>query len=62
MFMFSQDETIRLWDVETGECQEVVRSPRPYENMNVTGITGLTAAQKATLKILDAVESAHNTT
>jgi hypothetical protein len=35
-----------------------VRSPRPYEGMNITSITGLTAAQKATLKTLGAVDYA----
>ncbi|GBG21162.1 WD-40 repeat-containing protein [Nostoc commune NIES-4072] len=52
----SQDETIRLWDVLTGECLKTLRSPRPYEGMNITGVTGLTAAQLMTLKALGAVE------
>ncbi|MEH1857096.1 MAG: NB-ARC domain-containing protein [Nostoc sp.] len=52
----SQDETIKLWDVLTGECVRTLRSPRPYEKMNITGVTGLTAAQLVTLKALGAVE------
>ncbi|MBW4676749.1 MAG: NACHT domain-containing protein [Desmonostoc geniculatum HA4340-LM1] len=52
----SQDETIRLWDVETGECRQILRAPRHYEGMNITGVTGLTEASKATLKALGAVE------
>lgn len=52
----SQDETIRLWDIITGECLQILRSPRPYEGMNIQGVTGLSAAQKATLKILGAVD------
>ncbi|MEH2244271.1 NB-ARC domain-containing protein [Nostoc sp.] len=52
----SQDETIKLWDIETGECWKTLRSPRPYERMNITGVTGLTAAQLVTLKALGAVE------
>ncbi len=52
----SQDETIRLWDIATGECLQILRSPRPYEGMNIQGVTGLSATQKATLKILGAVE------
>jgi len=52
----SEDETIKLWDVQTGECLKTLRSPRPYERMNITGVTGLTEAQKATLKALGAVE------
>ncbi|MHC5857640.1 WD40 domain-containing protein [Nostoc sp.] len=52
----SQEETIKLWDVSTGECLRTLRSPRPYEGMNITGVTGLTAAQLVTLKALGAVE------
>nr|MDZ7999008.1 NB-ARC domain-containing protein [Aulosira sp. DedVER01a] len=51
----SQDETIRLWAIETGECWQTLRSPRPYEGMNITEVTGLTLAQLATLKALGAV-------
>ncbi|MFN6494531.1 NB-ARC domain-containing protein [Nostoc sp. DedQUE03] len=53
----SQDETIKLWDVSTGECLRTLRSPRPYEGMNITGVTGLTAAQLMTLKALGAMEN-----
>ncbi len=52
----SEDETIKLWDVETGECLKTLRANRPYEGMNITGVSGLTEAQKATLKALGAVE------
>jgi WD40 repeat protein/transcriptional regulator with XRE-family HTH domain len=52
----SQDETIKLWDVRTGECIKTLRSDRLYEGMNIQGVTGLTAAQKTTLKALGALE------
>ena len=52
----SYDETIRLWDVQTGECLQLLRSDRPYERMNITGATGLTEAQRASLKTLGAIE------
>jgi WD40 repeat protein len=52
----SVDETIKLWEVRTGEGLKTLRSERPYEQMNITGVTGLTEAQKATLKTLGAVE------
>ena len=52
----STDETIKLWDVETGECLKTLRADRPYEGMNITGVTGLTDAQRATLCVLGAVE------
>ncbi len=51
----SEDRTIIRWNVRTGECLNMVRT-RLYERMNITGITGLTEAQKATLRELGAVE------
>jgi WD40 repeat protein len=53
----SQDETMKLWDVETGNYTNTLRPERLYENMKIAGITGLTDAQKATLRTLGAVES-----
>ncbi|WP_073630478.1 NB-ARC domain-containing protein [Scytonema sp. HK-05] len=53
----SADETIKLWDINTGECLKTLRADRPYEGMNITGVTGLTQAQRATLKALGAVEN-----
>lgn len=52
----SFDETIRLWDVQTGECLQVLRPDRLYEGMDITGLTGLTTGAIATLKSLGAVE------
>ncbi|MEZ4713773.1 MAG: BTAD domain-containing putative transcriptional regulator [Caldilineaceae bacterium] len=52
----SADETMKLWSVESGQCLKTLRSDRPYERMNITGITGVTAAQKQALKALGAVE------
>ncbi len=52
----SEDEMIRLWQMETGECLQRLRGDRPYEGMNITGVIGLTEAQKATLSALGAVE------
>ena len=51
----SEDRTILCWNVRTGECVNRVRN-RLYEGMNIIGITGLTEAQKATLRALGAVE------
>lgn len=50
------DGTLALWDVETGACHQVLRSERPYERMNITGIKGIPEAQKASLKALGAIE------
>ncbi|MGK7940533.1 MAG: WD40 repeat domain-containing protein, partial [Crocosphaera sp.] len=53
----SKDGTIKRWNYETGECLSTWRSPRPYENMNITGVTGLNPAQKYALKTLGAIEN-----
>lgn len=52
----SQDETIRLWQVNEGKLVQTLRSERPYERMNITGVKGLTEAQKSSLRALGAVE------
>ncbi len=53
----SADQTARLWDVNTGEWLKILKTPGLYEGMNITGVTGLTEAQKATLKAFGAVEN-----
>ena len=50
------DDEVRLWDTETGKCIRIFRPDRPYERMNITGVTGLTEAQKDSLKALGAIE------
>lgn len=52
----SDDETIKLWDWRNPACLKTLKAPGPYERMKITGATGLTEAQRATLKILGAVE------
>ncbi len=51
----SGDETIRLWHGQTGDLQKVWRAKRPYEGLNIKGVTGLSQAQIATLKALGAI-------
>jgi WD40 repeat protein len=50
------DGTIRVWDVRTGECCQILRSERSYEGMNIIGAKGLTENQRVTLKALGATE------
>ncbi len=50
------DGTIRLWDLESGQHLHTLRRDRPYERLTITGIRGLTEAQKASLRALGAVE------
>jgi WD40 repeat protein/transcriptional regulator with XRE-family HTH domain len=52
----SDDRTIKLWDIKTGHSIRTLMIDRLYEGMNIQGATGLTAAQKSTLKTLGAIE------
>ena len=52
----SFDETIRVWDIQTGECTKKLIN-KPYAGMNITGVKGLTEAEKSTLKALGAIEN-----
>jgi WD40 repeat protein len=65
----SQDETVKLWSLshstpETSgppscwTARRTLRLPRPYEGMKIQGTTGLTLAQKTTLRMLGATDSA----
>lgn len=58
----SDDGTIKLWAVQTGECLRTLRSDRPYERMNITGVTGLTEAQRVSLKTLGAIQMSERST
>ena len=50
------DRTIALWDLYSGKHLQTLRRDRPYERLDITGIKGLTEAQKATLRALGAME------
>jgi WD40 repeat protein/DNA-binding XRE family transcriptional regulator len=50
------DGAIRLWDLESGEPLHTLRRDRLYERLDITGIQGLTEAQKASLRALGAFE------
>lgn len=52
----SENEVIRLWHLPSGEPLQTLRIPGPYEGMNIANTTGLSEAQKGTLKALGAVE------
>jgi WD40 repeat protein len=50
------DGAIRIWDQHSGELVQTLRRDRPYERLTITGIKGLTEAQKTTLRALGAIE------
>jgi WD40 repeat protein/transcriptional regulator with XRE-family HTH domain len=50
------DGMLRLWDSKSGVCVRAVRSDRHYQRLEITGLTGVTEAQRAALLALGAVE------
>jgi WD40 repeat protein len=51
------DGGIMIHDAHSGELLKILRRDRPYERLNITGVKGLTEAQKATLHALGAIEA-----
>lgn len=49
------DGAIMIWELSSGEHLQTLRRDRPYERLNITGIKGLTEAEKATLYVLGAM-------
>lgn len=47
---------IHIWNTATGERLKTLVPDRPYQGTNITGVTGLTEAQKEALKALGAAE------
>jgi WD40 repeat protein len=52
----SLDGTVTLWDANRGSLLRTLRPDRPYERLDITGLTGVTEAQRAALLALGAVE------
>ncbi|RIK28794.1 MAG: hypothetical protein DCC55_38465, partial [Chloroflexi bacterium] len=58
LFSCGRDGNIHCWDPHTGACLNTLRPEGPYAGMNISGVTGITPAQKAALLALGAVEEA----
>jgi WD40 repeat protein len=54
----SEDATVRLWN-HTDDTSIVLASPRPYDGLSITGVTGFTPAQISTLVALGAIPQSH---
>ena len=50
------DGTVRLWAPSTSVCLRILRDDRRYERADITGLTGVTEAQRRVLVALGAVE------
>ncbi|MBE9157110.1 pentapeptide repeat-containing protein [Nodosilinea sp. LEGE 06152] len=53
----SQDDEIRVWALDSGVCQQILRPDRPYEGVNIRGATGLSDTETRMLKSLGAIVS-----
>lgn len=56
VFSCGYDGTIKAWDVQTSACVATLQLEGPYAGMNISGVSGITEAQRAALKALGAVE------
>jgi WD40 repeat protein/transcriptional regulator with XRE-family HTH domain len=52
----SIDGTVKLWATSTGECFRILRADRRYERLDITGLIGITDAQREALLSLGAVD------
>jgi hypothetical protein len=52
----SFDGSVRLWEASSGACLGTLRGDRRYERMDITGLTGVTKAQRTALVALGAVQ------
>jgi WD40 repeat protein len=48
--------TVRLWEARSATCLGTLRAERRYERMDISGLIGITAAQRASQIALGAVE------
>jgi WD40 repeat protein len=52
----SFDGTVRLWESRSGASLRTLRPERRYERMDITGLTGITKAQRQALVALGGVD------
>ena len=53
----SQDDEIRVWELDTGLCQQTLRPDRPYEGVNIREASGLSDTEERMLRSLGAIVS-----
>jgi WD40 repeat protein len=52
----SFDGTVKIWSTDSGALSATLRAERRYEQLDITGSTGITEAQRQALIALGAVE------
>jgi hypothetical protein len=48
------DRLVRLWEAGSGACLRTLQADRRYERLDITGLSGVTDAQRAALLALGA--------
>ena len=56
----SEDETIKLWNLKSGECLKTLIVEKPYQSMNIMGVTGLSEAYINMFKALGSTDALLN--
>lgn len=54
LFSCGEDETIKLWDIHALKCIKTLTIPKPYEGMNINGVSRLNSATLQSLRVLGA--------
>jgi WD40 repeat protein len=52
-----EDGTVKLWKAKSATCMHTLRTERRYERMDISGLIGVTAAQRTSLIALGAIET-----
>jgi hypothetical protein len=47
---------VRIWDAHSGVCVRVLRAARRCEHLDISGLTGISNAQRHALLVLGAVD------
>ncbi|NJL21599.1 MAG: hypothetical protein HC895_13540 [Leptolyngbyaceae cyanobacterium SM1_3_5] len=56
MFSGGEDEAVKVWNWQNQELRDTLSNPKPYERMNITGVTGLTDSDRSALELLGAID------
>ncbi|MEM7131250.1 MAG: WD40 repeat domain-containing protein [Chloroflexota bacterium] len=62
IYSASTDGEIKLWDTDSGKCVKTLRLEAPFAKMNISGLSGITEAQRESLKVLGAIELCYSGT